>query len=474
MTNLRTLPSLLAFSLVALFLLASCGHHHHHPHDGEQPQAASEETGQKITNRITLPPGAVNNLGITFSKATRGKVGTWLSVPGELYIPDTHRWKLRTPAAGRIRKIQPKWKDVYKRQVIAEILSPELRKAQHALHLAVNESDNLKLQASAAASSQRKISLQYRFALDLQKETTKRFTELKKLKEESNAFGARDLLSAQREFTEASEAVMNLSLEMTRLKEVERQRELLIQKTRLKADEATAALALVSGRTLEELLAPGVGGETWKLINTTEVRAPAAGTIVEIFATEGEKLDENQPVALIVDPSELRFRGWVPEGDLPLLKKEAPLEINLPGDLPTIKTSLLGPRPLAERKTRRIALEAIVPNPDRKLPDGLSASARVLVKESANEEVLLPLDCIVSDGLEKIVFLRDPDKANVVIRTPVELGLSGGGMVEVISGLLDGDTVVEKGKHQLKQAGQGKAPKGGHFHADGTWHLKDE
>ena len=88
--------------------------------------------------------------------------------------------------------------------------------------------------------------------------------------------------------------------------------------------------------------------------------------------------------------------------------------------------------------------------------------------------MLLPLSCILSDGLEKIVFLRDAEKPNVVIRTPVELGLRGGGFVEVISGLLEGDTVVDKGKHQLKQTGKGKAPKGGHFHADGTWHLKDE
>ena len=301
-----------------------------------------------------------------------------------------------------------------------------------------------------------------------------RFLELKKLSQESGAFGARDLLAAQREFTEASEAVMKLGLEMSRYSELERQKNLQIEQARLKIDEATAALALASGRSLEELLLAQAGGETWKFINTTEVRAPAAGTIVEGFASEGEKLDENQPVALIVDSSELRFRGWLPEGDLPLLKEEAPMQISLPGDQPIVRTSLLGPRPVAEKKTRRIAIEAVVPNPGRKLPGGISASAQVLVRESANEEVLLPLECIVSDGLEKIVFLRDPDKADVVIRTPVELGLSGGGMVEVISGLLDGDTVVEKGKHQLKQAGQGRSPKGGHFHADGTWHLKDE
>ena len=473
MTTPRTLPGFLAFSLAAVTLLASCGHHHL-PHDGEQTQGPKEGAGQKITNRITLPPGAVNNLGITFAKATRGKVGSWLSVPGELYVPDTHRWKLRAPTGGRITKIAPQWKDVYEREVIAEILSPGLRHAQHDLHMAINRSENLKLEIKAAEVSLHQGSIQRKLALDLQGDTSKRFNELKKLSTDTTAFGARDLLSAQREFTEASIAAFDLGLEMTRLRETEREKKLLGQQARLKIDEATAALALVSGRTLEELLAPGAEGEAWKSIDLAEVRAPAAGTIVEVFASQGEKLDENQLVAIILDPSELRFRGWLPEGDLPLLKKDAAVRISFPGDLPTVTTSLLGTRPVAEKKTRRVSVEARVPNPGRKLPEGLSASARVLVSESANEEVLLPLSCIVSDGLEKVVFIRDREKTNVVIRTPVELGLSGGGFAEVISGLLAGDTVVDKGKHQLKQAGQGKAPKGGHFHADGTWHLKDE
>ena len=459
-----------ALALAATLMLASCSHDHDHPH----PETDANKTDPTVTNRIELPPEVVANLGITFASASRGKVGSWLSVPGELYVPGTHRWKLRTPASGRIVSIVAKWKKVAAGEVIAEIRSSQLRHAQQQLSEALSRGEIARENAQRAKARAHQGTLQRKFVTQLQSASFKRFNDLKKLNENTNSFAARELLAAQREFTEATQAAMDSSIQSNKLREDEFEKDLLSKQAQLKIDESLEALSLLSGRTLEELMETRDGAEVWKTIESIEIRAPAPGTIVDVFATQGENLDKNQPLALILDPSELRFQGWVPEGDLPLLKNDAPVRINLPGDLPAVTTSLLGPRPVAEEKTRRIAVGARVPNPDEKLPDGLSATAQVLVKESANEEVLLPLNCIVNDGLEKIVFRRDPEKTSVVIRTPVEIGLSGGGFVEVISGLLAGDAVVEQGKHQLKQTGKGKAPKGGHFHADGTWHLKDE
>jgi len=459
-----------ALALAAALMLASCSHEHDHPH----PEPGASRTEPAVTNRIELPPEVVANLGITFSNASRGKVGSWLSVPGELYVPGTHRWKLSTPASGRIVSIAAKWKKVTAGEVIAEIRSPELRHAQQKLTEALSRGEIARENAQRAKTRERQGAVQREFTLQLQNASLKRFNDLQKLNEDTNSFGARELLAAQREFTEATQAAMNSSIQSDKLSENLFEKELLSKQAQLKIDEGLEDLSLLSGRTLEELMEVRDGNEVWKTIESTEIRAPASGTIVDVFSTQGENLDKNAPLALIFDPGELRFRGWVPEGDLPLLKNDAPVRISLPGDLPTVTSSLLGPRPVAEKKTRRIAVEAEVPNPDEMLPQGLSATAQVLIKESANDEVLLPPSCIVSDGLEKVVFLRDPEKANVVIRTPVEIGLSGGGFVEVISGLLAGDSVVDQGNHQLKQAGKGKTPKGGHFHADGTWHLKDE
>ena len=459
--------------ILSVSMLSSCSHDHDHGH-GEPREGVSKEPGTTITNRITLPPGAVNNLGITFASVTRGKVGSWLSVPGELYVPDTHRWKLRAPAGGRIVSVIAKWEKVTAGEVIAEILSPELRHAQQGLVEAMSRSEIARENAQRAAAREHQGTIQRKFVLELQSASFKRFNDLKKLNENTNSFGAREVLAAQREFTEATQAAMDSSIKSDKLRENVFEKDLLSKQAQLKIDESIETLALLSGRTLEELMEVKDGNEVWKTIGSIEIRAPAPGTIVDVFATQGENLDKNQPLALILDPGELRFRGWIPEGDLPRLKNDAPVRVALPGGIPPVSTTLLGPRPIADSATRRVQVEAQLPNPGQELPQGLSATAQVLVKESAGEEVLVPLSCIVSDGLEKIVFRRDPEKANVVIRTPVELGLSGGGFVEVIAGLLANDTVVDQGKHQLKQTGKGKAPKGGHFHADGTWHLKDE
>lgn len=194
--------------------------------------------------------------------------------------------------------------------------------------------------------------------------------------------------------------------------------------------------------------------------------------MVDVPASRGETLDEDDTLVLILDPSELRFRGWLPEGDIRSLRPDAPVRVELPGGLTPISTRLLGPMPVADSTTRRVQVEATVPNPGLTLPQGLSATAHVQVKESAGEEVLLPEDCIVTDGLEMIVFLRDPKDPGYVIRTPVELGLRGAGIVEVIAGVLAGDFVARKGIYQLRQTGIGKSPRGGHFHADGIWHPK--
>ena len=89
-TSLRS-----TLTIAALSMLVACSHNHEHP--GKAPETADK----KPTNRLAVPPEVVANLGITFEQATRGKVGAWISVPGELYVPGTHRWNLRAPARGR-------------------------------------------------------------------------------------------------------------------------------------------------------------------------------------------------------------------------------------------------------------------------------------------------------------------------------------------------------------------------------------
>jgi multidrug efflux pump subunit AcrA (membrane-fusion protein) len=160
------------------------------------------------------------------------------------------------------------------------------------------------------------------------------------------------------------------------------------------------------------------------------------------------------------------------ESDLGRIPAEASVTI-LPAveGLAPIDTQLSGLLPVADAIARTIQIEARMPNPDGRLPTGLSAVARVLLRTKASEEVLIPEDCVARDGLEWVVFRRDAADKSTVVRLPVELGERSGDTIEVLSGLMQGEEIVLRGVHQLVYAGLGKIPSGVHIHADGTSHA---
>jgi multidrug efflux pump subunit AcrA (membrane-fusion protein) len=86
-------------------------------------------------------------------------------------------------------------------------------------------------------------------------------------------------------------------------------------------------------------------------------------------------------------------------------------------------------------------------------------------------ELAIPVSAVVQDGLHKVIFRRDPKNPDKVIRIPdADLGASDGRWVVIRSGVMEGDEVVLDGIYQLMVATSGTLQKGGHFHADGTFH----
>ena len=85
-------------------------------------------------------------------------------------------------------------------------------------------------------------------------------------------------------------------------------------------------------------------------------------------------------------------------------------------------------------------------------------------------ELAIPMAAVQQDGLIPVIFRRDPENPNQAIRMEADLGMDDDRWVAVLSGLRDGDEVVLDGGFQLMLATSGTIQKGGHFHADGTYH----
>ena len=104
---------------------------------------------------------------------------------------------------------------------------------------------------------------------------------------------------------------------------------------------------------------------------------------------------------------------------------------------------------------------------------GLAGFVAIETDAGARPELAIPRQAVLPDGLARVFFRRDPKDPDKVIRVDADLGLDDGRWVEVKSGLVDGDEVVVDGAYELVLASSGSAQKGGHFHADGTWHADD-
>ena len=106
---------------------------------------------------------------------------------------------------------------------------------------------------------------------------------------------------------------------------------------------------------------------------------------------------------------------------------------------------------------------------------GVSGFLEVTPGGTAGDQPLaIPVQAVARDGLLSIVFRRDPKNPDKVIRLEADLGFDDGRYVEIKSGVRAGDEVVVDGVYQLMVATSGTVQKGGHFHADGTFHEGDD
>ena len=103
---------------------------------------------------------------------------------------------------------------------------------------------------------------------------------------------------------------------------------------------------------------------------------------------------------------------------------------------------------------------------------GVSAFLEVVADTTGGFALAIPRTAIVKDGIVHVFFRRDPKDPNKAIRVEADMGINDGRWVVINSGLSLNDQVVLDGAYELKLASQqsGTSQKGGHFHADGSFH----
>ena len=422
---------------------------------------ASEHAEQAAapTNRVDIPEAVRRNLGIAFAKVESRHVARTLRVPGRFEpLPTAHR-EYRAPVGGRVELLVTQYQRVAAGTPIYRIDAPAWRALEE--EIIATEAKVASMPPLREAHRVHEKSLAD--TVDLWRE---RLAQLEELQQAGG--GSAQQMTEARVTLAATKAELADVMEKDAVLEAEEQR-------------AKAELRALIGRrdSLRAACAQGDAGAQ-PLPGTLVVCAVADGVVEDLGVTQGGLAEEGALVATLMQPEKIRFRAHALQGDLVRLRDGLPARIVAPGGgSAATAASMTGTLAIgieADAASRTIDL---LVTPDALAPwarSGVAGSLEITLEGSAEGgggELAIPLGCVVRDGTKAIVFRRDPKNPDKAIRLEADLGIDDGRWVAILSGVKEGDEIVVSGNYQLMLATGGSAPKGGHFHSDGTFHAED-
>ncbi len=220
-----------------------------------------------------------------------------------------------------------------------------------------------------------------------------------------------------------------------------------------------ARVAVEQAQDNQELTRQGrVTGKTTQV--ETTIRANASGTVLSRAVNAGDPivpLTSYQPgteMATIANMSDLIFKGTVDEIDVGKIAVGLPCRIKV-GALPEaiVTGSLSRIAPQAQRSEGATLFDVEVeldPNQGILLRAGYSANADVVIREKT-DIVLIPERLLLfeDDGASTFVEFPGEGPEAEPVKVAVELGLSDGLNVEILSGLTDGDQIVQRPPREI-------------------------
>jgi HlyD family secretion protein len=182
-------------------------------------------------------------------------------------------------------------------------------------------------------------------------------------------------------------------------------------------------------------------------LSNTVITSPVNGFVAKRNVDPGAFVSQQAPVADVVDITRVRLVANVVEKDLKELESgnDASVEVDaFPGEKFTGRIARVSP--VLDPATRTAPIEIEIPNPTFRLKPGMYARVGITT-QTKKEAMVLPSTAVVDLGGRRGVFQLQNDVA--VFRT-VQVGTEQGSVVEILSGLKEGDEVISTGAGALR------------------------
>jgi len=178
---------------------------------------------------------------------------------------------------------------------------------------------------------------------------------------------------------------------------------------------------------------------------TTTVYSNESGYITELMTQEGAYINEGGAIVQLADLSTLWAEAQIYSSQLSRFDYNDPVTVQLPetGKRLTGKAEFINPEINPDKRIN--LLRVTIPNPDNQLKPGMVAY--VLLGGGKRDIISLPIDAVIRDSKGASVWVRTGN--NIFKNKMVTTGIESASQIEIISGLVPGESVVTRGAYLI-------------------------
>jgi RND family efflux transporter MFP subunit len=185
----------------------------------------------------------------------------------------------------------------------------------------------------------------------------------------------------------------------------------------------------------------------------TVIKAPFSGIVDEIITDKGSVVAQGSPILRIISLGNMYLEADVPEKYIGSIKRGTEVIVEFPMLNETIKTTISLVNNYINPGNRSFKVQIQVPNKSGLIKPNLSA--KININDYSNLDVIkVPLSILSenADGEQYIYIAEKTGKANQAIarKIIVKTGKSQGGLIEILEGLKDGNSIIKEGARSIK------------------------
>jgi len=447
-------------TILSVFLLANPAAVLAHAGHGDEFHQESQAT--QSTGSIQVDAQTAQRIGIKIEPVKRQKLAVGIKTTGQIETLPSQKVEVTTPISGAkvVELLVEPGATVKQNQPVAVLTSPDLvtLRVESQEKLAQGQADLQQAQADLKLAQQNYERYQQIAAAEIaQTQSQVSFAQEKYNKDkqlaDAGALPRRNALESQ---TQLASAKADLTKASSRRDVIEAENQL--QRASAAVTVAKSRISLSNKTYTTRLQQLGNSANDKGLVTVT---APISGKVADREVTIGQSFeDAGGKLMTIVNDSRVYATANIYEKDLSKVRTGQGVNVKVASVADrtfTGKIAVVGSA--VEGETRIVPVKAEIVNPGGVLKPGMFAELEVLTNESSTAILSIPNSAVVEANNKKQVYVQN---GNAYQPVEVTLGQTSGDMVEVKTGLFEGDSIVTQRATQLyAQSLRGGSKKGG-------------